>query len=49
MKSFLSHTFGIEDVQEFGYFVKRRKVWLRDDDELSTVVRDLLVKRKGTL
>ena len=49
MKCFLSHTFGIEDVQEFGYFVKRRKVWLREVDELSTVVRTLLVKGKGTL
>ena len=49
LKCFLSHTFGIEDVQEFGYFVKRMKVWLREDDELSMVVRDLLVKGKGTL
>ena len=48
MKRFLSDAFGIEDIQEFGYFAKK-KVWLREDDELSTVVRDLLVKGKGAL
>ena len=47
MKSFLSDTFGIEDIQEFWYFAKKKKVWLREDEELSTVVRDLLVKGRG--
>ena len=47
MKSFLSDTFGIEDIQEFRYFAKKKKVWLREDEELSTVVRDLLVKGRG--
>ena len=26
IKRFLSHSFGIEDIQEFGYFVRRKKV-----------------------
>ena len=47
MKSFLINAFCNEDIQEFGYSLKKKKVWLREDEELSTVVRDLLVKGKG--
>ena len=29
IKRFLIHSFSIKDIQEFGYFVRRKKVWLR--------------------
>ena len=47
MKRFLGHTFDLHDLQEFGYFIK--KVWLREDEELHTAVRDHFVKGKGAL
>ena len=37
----------MHDLQEFGYFIK--KVWLREDEELHTAVRDHFVKGKGAL
>ena len=49
MKNFLGRTFELQDIQEFGYFIKRKKVWLREDEELRTVVREHLGKGKGAL
>ena len=49
MRNFLGHTFDIQDIQEFGYFIKRKKVSLREDEELHTVVGEHLGKGKGAL
>ena len=49
MKNFLSCTCELQDVQEFGYFIKRKKVWQREDEELCAVVREHLGKGRGAL